>query len=141
MRRSTRTIAGVILILVPTIEFGGYFILNILRGREAALELTSFQEAMFRAGHAHAGVLVILALAGLLLIQYTTLKGLFLWLVQLGLPAAAIFVSSGFFFSALGKGSTQPNGFIVLIYIGSALLAVCCLVLGSALCSPKKKHS
>jgi hypothetical protein len=58
MFNATRLISGILLITVPTIEFGGTFLL--LFGKEP--QFTDFQRSMFRAGHAHAGVLVIIAL-------------------------------------------------------------------------------
>lgn len=42
---------------VPTVMFGGFSLLNLI-ARDA---LSPFQEQFFRAGHAHAGVLLILA--------------------------------------------------------------------------------
>jgi hypothetical protein len=41
------------------VEDGGWFMLRIVRGTQSA---TPFQQAFFRAGHAHTGVLVILEL-------------------------------------------------------------------------------
>jgi hypothetical protein len=60
MTDATKLIAGLLLISVPTIQFGGTFLLSILSGKHS--EVTEFQRSMFRAGHAHAGVLVILSL-------------------------------------------------------------------------------
>ena len=57
----SKLMCGIILLTVPTIEYGGYFLLSILSGKQK-IALTDFQKSMFRAGHAHAGVLVILAL-------------------------------------------------------------------------------
>jgi hypothetical protein len=44
---------------VLAVESGGLFMLRIVRARKNA---TPFHSAFFRAGHAHAGVLVILDL-------------------------------------------------------------------------------
>ncbi len=60
MSNATKLIAGILLIIVPTIEFGGTFLLRLLSGKGP--RFTEFQRWMFRAGHAHAGVLVIVAL-------------------------------------------------------------------------------
>jgi hypothetical protein len=46
-------IAGLLLIVITTLEFGGTFLLRILSGKHP--EFTDFQRSMFRAGHAHAG--------------------------------------------------------------------------------------
>ena len=73
MTDATKLIAGLLLITVPTIEFGGTFLLSVLSGKHP--ELTEFQRSMFRAGHAHAGVLVILALVALVLTDQAGLTG------------------------------------------------------------------
>jgi hypothetical protein len=60
MTDATKLIAGLLLIAVTTIDFGGTFLLSILSGKYA--KFTEFQRSTFRAGHAHAGVLTIVAL-------------------------------------------------------------------------------
>lgn len=59
-----RSTAGVLLLTLVAVESGGWFMLRVVRGHRPA---TEFQKAFFRAGHAHAGVLVTLALVGQLL--------------------------------------------------------------------------
>ena len=54
------------------IESGGAFLLRVVAGKEQA---TDFQKSFYRAGHAHAGVLVTLGLVCLLLAEATTLTG------------------------------------------------------------------
>ena len=39
----------------------------------------------------------------------------------------------GFFFSSMGKGRTQPNGFVVMVFLGAALLAISLTSLGLGL--------
>jgi hypothetical protein len=54
-----RFFAVVSLVALPTVMFGGYSLLRLLvRGGV----LSPFQEQFFRAGHAHAGVLLVLSL-------------------------------------------------------------------------------
>ena len=60
MTNATKRIAGLLLIAVTTIEYGGTFLLGILSGKYAVS--TEFQHSMVRAGRAHAGVLTTLAL-------------------------------------------------------------------------------
>jgi hypothetical protein len=72
MTTETRITCGIILLTVPTIQYGGYFLLSILSGK-SKLSLTDFQKSMFRAGHAHAGVLVMLALIAEVLTDYAGL--------------------------------------------------------------------
>ncbi len=49
-----------------------FFLLGLLSGQYEELQLTEFQKAMFRAGHAHAGVLVILSLVAQLFVEHTS---------------------------------------------------------------------
>jgi hypothetical protein len=124
---------GVILLTVPSIQYGGYFLLQLLSGKFDKLGLTDFQRSMFRAGHAHAGVLVILSLIAEILTDYSNLNLLFTWIVRIGFPLAAILVSGGFFASASGKGLTAPNKFIWILYKGVLVLAVSVMVLAVGL--------
>ena len=129
----SRLLCGIILITVPTIQFGGAFLLRVLSGRMDGLGLTPFQQSMFRAGHAHAGVIVILSLIGEVLCDYATLPINWLWLVRIGMPLSAILISGGFFAAAAGKGRTTPNAWIRMLYVGALLLAVSMITLGVGL--------
>jgi len=133
MKHITRIFCGITLLTIPTIEFGGYFLLNVISGKEADLVLTDFQTAMFRAGHAHAGVLVILALVALQVSDYARLPPVLLWGVRFGFPLAAILISGGFFAAAIGDQLTQPNQFIFILFIGVFLLAFLLVALGIGL--------
>ena len=126
----TRSTAGVLLLTILFIEYGGWFMLGVVRGRQAA---TEFQKAFFRAGHAHAGVLVTLALVGLLLADAARLSGPLAPLARNGIWAAAILMPAGFFLSAAGRGRTQPNRLVVLLYVGMASLALGVASLGISL--------
>jgi hypothetical protein len=131
MSDATKLIAGLLLISVPTIEFGGTFLLRILSGKHS--EFTEFQRSMFRAGHAHAGVLVILALVAQVFTDHAGLSVPIGWAVRIGFAAAPILVSGGFFGSALGKGRTRPGGLIGLLWIGVFVLGGALIVLGTGL--------
>ena len=96
MSRISRLFCGLILLTIPTIEFGGYFLLNVISGNEGDLALSEFQKSMFRAGHAHAGVLVILSLIAIILSDYAHLSKPLLSLVRVGFPLSAILVSGAF---------------------------------------------
>jgi hypothetical protein len=130
MSDPSRTLAGVVLLTIVTIEFGGWFMTKIVRGQ---VPMTDFQKAFARAGHAHAGVLVILSLVGLLYVDATSLSGFWLWVGRLAPPVAAILMSAGFFASSAGKNVTQPNKFIAILWLGAASLAVGALTLGIGL--------
>src|SRR5690242_18239564 len=130
MTDASRILAGVILLTIVTIQFGGYFLTRIVRGQ---VPMTDFQKSFARAGHAHAGVLVILGLVGLLYVDHTTLTGVALWIARLGIPLAAILMSGGFFASSAGKGRTAPNQFLWLLWLGAVVLAAGVLTLGIGL--------
>ncbi len=128
----SRLFCGIILLTVPTIIYGGYYLLTVLSGQDGGA-LTDFQKAMFRAGHAHAGVLVLLSLIVQGLIDNTRLGGGLAIAVRIGFPLAAILVSAGFFTAAIGQGLTKPNAFIGVLYTGALVLVASVLVLGIAL--------
>jgi hypothetical protein len=134
MSATTKLICGIILITIPTIQYGGYFLLTVLSGKKKII-LTDFQKSMFRAGHAHAGVLVILALVSEILADYAALNPTLDHLVRTGFPAAAILVSGGFFAAASGKNVVKPNSFIFILYIGIFVLAASAVILGIGLIS------
>jgi hypothetical protein len=94
----TRLICGIILITVPTIEFGGTFLLRMLRTREAGYMDNPLRQNLFRAGHAHAGVIVILSLICEVLTDSIILPAPLESIVRIGVPAAAILIPVGFFF-------------------------------------------
>jgi hypothetical protein len=131
MTNATKLIAGLLLIAVTTIEYGGTFLLGILSGKHAGF--TEFQRSMFRAGHAHAGVLTILALVALLYTDQAGLSAPIGWAVRIGLAAAPVLVSAGFFGAAIGNGRTQPGGLIALLWVGVFVLGASVIVLGTAL--------
>jgi len=127
---NSRSTAGVLLLTLVAVEYGGWFMLRVVRGRQPT---TPFQQAFFRAGHAHAGVLVILALVGQILVDATSLFGPLADPARDGIWAAAILMPAGFFLSAAGKGITTPNRFIVLLYLGVASLTIGVVSLGIGL--------
>lgn len=133
MTPSARLMCGLILITIPTIQFGGYFLLKILSGKMNTLPLTPFQQSMFRAGHAHAGVLVILALMCQMLADAAALNNVLTWVVRISIPFSVILISGGFFAAAVGKARTQPNKWIGILYAGVFLLGAGVIVLGIGL--------
>jgi Zn-dependent M28 family amino/carboxypeptidase len=126
----SRSTAGILLLTIVAIEYGGWFMLRVVRGRQPA---TPFQQAFFRAGHAHAGVLVILALVSQLFVDATHLGGALAYLARNGIPAAAILMSAGFFLAAAGREVTKPNRFIWLLYAGAVALGLGVVALGIGL--------
>ena len=130
LSHGTLSTAGVLLLTIVAIEYGGWFMLRVVRGRQPT---TPFQQAFFRAGHAHAGVLVTLALVGQILADAARMSGVLAVLARNGIWAAAILMPAGFFLSAAGRGVTAPNRFIALLYAGVVALALGVVALGTGL--------
>lgn len=133
MSYEAKLMCGIILLTVPTIQFGGYFLLSVLSGKYDKAEFTPFQKSMFRAGHAHAGVLVLLSLICELLLDELALNTGIVWGLRSAFPLSAILVSGGFFAGAAGKGVTKPQKGIALLYGGVVILAVALVVSGIGL--------
>lgn len=127
---AARVTAGVALIAATTVASGGYLLYKITTGKVGATDL---QRSFFRAGHAHAGVFIVLGLVCLLLSEATALTGLWLWLARSGVLVAAIVMPMGFFFSAMGAGRERPSRWVALIGIGAGFLVAGLLTVGVGL--------
>ena len=125
--------AGVLLITVPTIALGGVTLLRQIWGREPGYLDNPVRQNLWRAGHAHAGVLVILALVAMLLLEHADLSAGVQWLVRYTLAAAPILMPLGFFLSVASPRSEQPNRLIYLVPAGGMSLTVGALTLGIGL--------
>ena len=130
MSDETRILAGILLLALVTVETGGLYLMKLWRSSEG---MTEFQVGFARAGHAHAGVLLVLSLVALLYADTAGLTGVWNWLARSGVPVAAILMPAGFFFSSMGRARTTPNRLVVLIFAGAALLAVGLASLGVGL--------
>jgi hypothetical protein len=133
MTREARLMSGIILITVPTIQYGGYFLLTSLMNKSSGYMENPLRQNFFRAGHAHAGVIVILSLVCQILADAAVLPTPLLWFVRIGVPLSAILISAGFFFSVLPPTATQASGAVSLIYAGALIVAVGVVTLGIGL--------
>ena len=115
MTRDSRLMSGIILITVPTIQYGGYFLLTSLMSKSSRYMENPLRQNFFRAGHAHAGVIVILSLVCQILTDAAVLPSLLVWCVRMGVPLLAILISAGFFLSLLPPAATEPSGSVRLI--------------------------
>lgn len=122
--------AGILLLTLVAVEYGGTFMLRIVRGK---ISKTPFQQAFARAGHAHAGVLVSLALVCQILVDAAGVGGLQESIARSGVPLAAILMPAGFFGSSAGKNVSQPNRLIALVYAGAVSLGAGAVALGLGL--------
>lgn len=131
MSFAARLMAGATLVTVPTIVYGGLVVLGVVTGGAAGIHpgiaLTPVQVSLYRAGHAHAGVLVILSLVVQVLLDHARLGPGLVWTLRVAAPLAAIVVSSGFFALA------HVPQLRAILYAGAALVALATLATGIGL--------
>jgi hypothetical protein len=132
LSREAKLVCGVTLLVVPTILYGGITLLGLLThgiagSAPGALALDATQWALWRAGHAHAGVWVILSLVLQGLIDSTRLSTPMRWLARISAPVAAVTVSGGFF------GLAFFPAFRWLLYGGGLSLVVAVVTTGVGL--------
>ncbi|MDN5763924.1 MAG: hypothetical protein L0H41_16625 [Microlunatus sp.] len=120
MSDSTMLSTGIILLIVVTIAYGGTFLVRVSTG---SVPTNDLQKSFFRAGHGHAGILVILGLVVRLLLAEPAVPA---WSVALGdlVLIAAILMPAGFFLSVIGRDPDRPNRWRIMIYVGAASLTV-----------------
>lgn len=131
MQRDTKLVSGWTLITVPTIVYGGLVMLGIVAhgqaGLDPGLSLTPAQSALYRAGHAHAGVLVIFSIVLQLCLEHARFGASWVWAARITAPAAAILMSAGFF------GSAHLLVFRFAIYGGACAISFATVVAGVGL--------
>ena len=112
MTREAKLLSGIILITVPTIQYGGYFLLTSLVNRGSGYMENPLRQNFFRAGHAHAGVIVILSLVCQNLVDAAVLPSPLAWFVRVGVPLSAILISAGFFFYATADSYPTQRSYL-----------------------------
>jgi hypothetical protein len=132
MSRDSRVTAGILLVVLPTVMYGGVTILTLLIGTPAYMA-NKLRQDLWRAGHAHAGVFIILSMIALLYVDQARLGEGWKRLVRSGIPSAAILIPAAFFLSVLSPEATKPNALINLAYVGAVVLAISVLTLGIGL--------
>src|SRR5918995_6779430 len=107
------------------VEYGGWALLGFLTGRG---QLGEFREQFFRAGHAHAGVLLVLSLVYFLYLGRTGYSTGMQWLAGL-LLLVGILAQSGGFFVHLGVGHEGRSSTGTVMTRSGALLIAAALVI------------
>ncbi len=133
MSRESRMLAGILLVVLPTVMYGGLTLLGFLAGGASGYVDNPLRHDLWRAGHAHAGVYLVLSLVMLRYVDEAMLPPFWKWLARSGAPIAAILIPAAFFLSVLSPGATKPNGLLNLAYIGAVFLAAAVLTLGVGL--------
>ena len=122
---SLRLFSIIAWIALPTVMYGGYALLGLLT-RDG---LTPFQQTFFRAGHAHAGVLLLLSLLYHSYLEQTTLHPA----IKVGAAAVVlvgILAQSGGFFLHMAIGQPgAPSLGTTITTMGAVLLAAAIVLL------------
>lgn len=133
MSEETRKHAGLLIIILPTVIYGGVSLLSLLIEPGSSYHESPIRRDLWRAGHAHAGILLILSLLAYLYVDKASLSVNMKRFVRSAIPLSAIFIPAAFFLSVLPPDETEPNALIYLAYVGAISLAAGLLVLGIGL--------
>lgn len=113
----TRIFSIVALISLPTVMYGGYSLLRILRAKKLSPEQLTF----FRAGHAHAGVLLVLSLIYCQILKQTRLDPMAVQGACIILGISLLAIPGGFFMQLKpAKPNRIPPG--MWVTLGGAIL-------------------
>jgi hypothetical protein len=125
-------VIGVLLLALVTVESGGVFLTRVVRG---GVQSNALQKSFFRAGHAHAAVLLVLSILILSVIDAAQLSGPWTVIARYGVPAAAILMPAGFFLSVVGRDPVRPNRFVALLWAGVVCVTAGLIVAGIGILS------
>ena len=133
MSDATRWLVALEFIAFPTIAFGGYFLLSVLRRKAGTENITAAQRAYFRAGHAHAGVLVLLVIVGQIVLDESRFDEGVTWVLRIGLLLSPLLISGGFFGGAPRTQDGPAGPLVKLIPIGALICSISTLGVGVSL--------
>ena len=127
---SLRT-AGILLVVYPTVVFGGASLLWHWITRRTAYYDHPLRRSMWRAGHAHAGVLLLLSLVAIVLVDADSADG---WkqVVRTTIPRPPA-LPIAFFLSIVRPDAERPTRLVNLAYLGAITLTVGTVTLGVGL--------
>ena len=132
LSRDARLMSGITLLIVPTIMYGGWTLLGILTQSSAGytigtMRLSEIQWALWRAGHAHAGVWTILSVLLQILLDSARISTALAWLARICAPTSAVVFSGALF------GLAVSASFSTLLYLGVVLMLIALLTTGVGL--------
>ena len=123
----TKVYPIVAVLSLVTVEYGGWALLTFISARRG--QLNDFQTQFFRAGHAHAGVLLVLSLVYFLYLgSKTDFSESTQWIVGAVL-LAGVLAQSGGFFAHLGVGEVGRASLGTRLTRSGALLIATALVI------------
>ena len=115
-----RTFSIISWIALPTVMFGGFSLLGLIVGGE----LSPFQQTFFRAGHAHAGVLILMSLLYHNYLGRTTVTRRLKVIACIVLLLGILAQSGGFFLHMAVGAPGQASAGTMITGLGALLLAV-----------------
>src|SRR5713101_5329030 len=133
MSRESRMLGGILLVVLPTVMYGGLTLLYALTRNVPGYNDNPLRHDLWRAGHAHAGVYLVLSLVTLRYVDQAVLSPFWKWLARTGAPIAAILIPAAFFLSVASPTAKEPNALMNLAYIGAAFIAAAVVTLGVGL--------
>jgi hypothetical protein len=125
--------AGILLVVYPTVVFGGASLLWHWITRRTAYYDHALRRSMWRAGHAHAGVLLLLSLVAIMLVDHAELGDGWKQVVRTAFPAAALLLPIAFFLSIARPDAERPTRLVNIAYVGAVALTIGMLTLGVGL--------
>lgn len=137
MSDAARWMVAIGFIALPTIAYGGYFLLSVLKRKVGTENITPVQKDYFRAGHAHAGVLVTLSIIGQIVLDYSSFDDWLTWTFRIGLLVSPILISAGFFGGAPRTEEGPAGPLVKLISIGAVIFSISVVGVGIGLLLPQ----
>ncbi|MBH0123068.1 hypothetical protein ACWDUD_19690 [Rhodococcus sp. NPDC003382] len=122
-------VLGITLLTVVGIAFGGTFLLRVGNGSVPANDL---QKTFFRAGHAHAGVLVTLGVLVAVLTHVAGTSTVWGTTGAIAVLTSAILIPAGFFLSVLGADPQRPGRMFTSVWAGAVSLVAGLVISGVA---------
>ena len=118
------------ILLLVTVESGGWALLGFLTEKDPP---PRFRHNFFRAGHAHAGVLLTLSLAYYLYLPRADYSNGVEWLCGVILTAGILAHSTGFFVHAFVGREGEPSTGSTITRIGAVVIAAALIILAVGL--------
>ena len=103
-------LGGILLVVLPSVMYGGLTLLGLLTSNAPGYMDNPLRQDLWRAGHAHAGVYLVLSLVMLRYVDEAVLSPFWKWIARTGAPVAAILIPAAFFLSVASPAAKQPSG-------------------------------